>query len=111
MGFFSNKPKADVNTTDVYKWPLNKYPQWLLNVINENAMADFKAAYPQNVQRVGFSKWLHGKDLTWETAPVNWRNVFRERAVLSVFPAIVNEMNKPRWDEIWIEEYEDYHGY
>lgn len=91
-------------------WPFNKYPKWLYEVICRNAKADFEEAYPQNVKRVGFSKWIHATPPTWETAPIHWRKVYRERAVLSVFPAIVREMNKPTWDVRWIEEYEDYNN-
>ncbi len=95
MGWFIKKERKSANEMDVYPWPLNKYPKWLLDVINSNAQADFEAAYPQNVEKVGFAKWVHGKPLTWETAPSNWRRVFRERAVMSVR---------------WIEEYEDYNN-
>lgn len=102
--WFKKKTPANVDETDVYKWPLNKYPKWLLDVINKNTREDFAAAYKTDKPR----KWYDGKPITWEEVPWNWRQIFRERVILDVFPVIVREMNKPYWDTAWIKEYEEW---
>lgn len=109
MSLFTNKETKSVDELERI-WPFNHYPDWLYAVICKDAQEDFEEAYSQNVKKVGFAKWFQGTPPTWLTAHSNWRKVYRERVVLSIFPAIVKEMNKPTWDVRWIEEYEDYNN-